>query len=175
MSSDIILASKDGRFSIQLAQELVEKMRDICLQSCHYETGGIVVGSYTHDHACAVITDVSDAPPDSKRGTTWFHRGTQGLQEWLNDLWVREGTYYLGEWHFHPNVRTVPSGDDIRTMKRIAQSVSCNCPEPILVIIELKSESHCALQAHVFAGEARPIELCSRRQAARQSDRSYRA
>lgn len=159
MSSDIILVSEDGRISIRLAQELVEKMRDICLQSYPYETGGILVGFYTHDHKCAMITDMSDAPPDSKRGRTWFHRGTQGLQEWLNDLWARDGRYYLGEWHFHPKMRTVPSGDDIRTMKRIAQSASYNCPKPILVIIETAFESGYALQAHVFAREARPIEL----------------
>ncbi len=164
MTSEIILASEDGRFSIQITQELVEKMRRICLQSHPYETGGIVVGSYTPDHMCAIITDVSDAPPDSKRARTWFHRGTQGLQEWLNDLWSRKGRYYLGEWHFHPKMRTVPSGDDIRTMKRIAQSASYNCPEPILVIIETESESSCALQAHVFAGEARPVKLSIRGQ-----------
>lgn len=92
------------------------------------------MGSYNDSLNCAVVSDASERPPDSKSGRTWLMRGTAGLQDWLNRLWNKsERRYYLGEWHFHPGGDSEPSRMDIKQMGKIARSSFYKCPEPILL------------------------------------------
>lgn len=94
-----------------------------------------MVGYYSRNLDCAVVIGISEAPPNSRAGATWFERGTRGLQNRLNRLWVVKGQYYLGEWHFHPYAWPSPSSFDIEQMERIANSTLYRCPEPVLLII----------------------------------------
>ena len=41
----------------------------------------------------------------------------------------------LGEWHFHPGARPVPSDTDLRQIREISESPDYSCPEALLVII----------------------------------------
>jgi integrative and conjugative element protein (TIGR02256 family) len=112
----------------------IRRILKYCVEAGPLETGGILVGNYTEDHSVALVSDASRAPGDSKSGTTWFHRGIAGLQAWLCKLWEEE-RYYLGEWHFHPGARPVPSDTDLRQIREIADSPKYNCPEPVLLIV----------------------------------------
>ena len=126
--------SADKRFGVRIAHVQTAKMVKNCRLAGQHETGGIVVGRYAPNHDFAIVTVASDAPGDSQAGRTWFSRGVQGLQNWLNDLW-KSDSYYLGEWHFHPFASAMPSKVDVIGMKSIASSKSCHCPEPILLIL----------------------------------------
>lgn len=125
----------DGRFGARVSEAVMAKVRAFCVKANGLETAGILVGTYNMNHDCAVVTDASDAPPDTRRGRTWVHRGVAGLQQWLHQLWNSERRYYLGEWHFHPDHDPTPSGDDFHQMKLIADAHSYQCPEPLLMIV----------------------------------------
>ena len=49
-------------------------------------------------------------------------------------MW-NQGQYYLGEWHYHPNASSLPSGIDNKQMIKLSRDKKLNCPEPILIII----------------------------------------
>ena len=131
---DITFRSEDNRFGLRVPNSIVQKILDCCRHAEVFETGGILGGYYNPEHDCAVVSAISTEPSDSRRGRSWFERGVNGLQRWLNGLWRRQ-QYYLGEWHFHPGGTSAPSNVDLSQMQRIASTKSYHCPEPVLLII----------------------------------------
>lgn len=127
--------SPDRKFTLIIPTPLLEEIRSFCEAADRHETGGILVGKYYDDQHKARLNYVSNAPPDSQRGATWFVRGLKGLQVWVDRLWKSGKGYYIGEWHFHPYSSPSPSTQDISVMKRIAGNKGLNCPEPILIIL----------------------------------------
>jgi integrative and conjugative element protein (TIGR02256 family) len=132
--TELIFRSSDNRYGLHLPPPIVNDLLSRCREAKMLETGGILVGRYNPNHDWAIVSMVSDAPADSRRGPTWFERGVTGLQRWLNGLW-RQREYYLGEWHFHPGGPPSPSSTDLSQMQEIADAESYHCPEPILLII----------------------------------------
>jgi len=128
--------TKDGRYGLRIPSKVLEKMMGLCGCAKDTETGGIMVGYYNRRHDCAIVTDCSGAPKDSLCEKRSFRRGVRGLQRWLMTLWNRScRRYYLGEWHFHPFARAVPSEMDVTQMRKNAEDKSYNCPEPIMVLV----------------------------------------
>ena len=130
-------ASDDGRFAVQVPDEVWSRLCGFCEEDFPRETGGILVGYYTPDHTTAVVTEALGAPPDSLKAPTRFERGTEGMNQALRRLWRRPAflrRYYLGEWHHHPRGTTSPSTTDDRQMASIARGLS-KCPEPVLLIV----------------------------------------
>lgn len=125
----------DYKFCLDLDSTIIEHLRAICITANTSETGGIIIGQYSASLDNAIVTSITPPPPDSKAGKTWFDRGVEGLPEILSHSWNNLGTYYLGEWHFHPFSAPTPSSQDKRQMKQIASNKKYNCPEPILLII----------------------------------------
>ena len=124
------------------------------------ETGGIIIGKYNEGLDVATITLISGPPPDSKAGRTWFMRGTKGLKKLMDKCFKNAGTFYLGEWHFHPFASPTPSGQDIRQMKEISADLKYNCPEPIMMILGGKPlEATNILKAFVFSRKAKYQKL----------------
>ena len=126
--------SADRRFGIRLNLSHIRRMTLECTRSYPNETGGILIGFYNSNYDCAEVTDIFFATRDSKKGKTWFLRGVHGLQNKLNELWIRQKGYYLGEWHFHPGGAPIPSQIDKNQMYCISCSPKVHCPEPILLI-----------------------------------------
>lgn len=132
----VVFRSAERQFAVSLSDGVIAEMARICLKSHESETGGILIGRYSDDHAVAIVEQVSGPPPDSQHCFATFFRGIRGLQELLNKLWAKpRKQYYLGEWHYHPLPISTPSGDDIAQMNRIATSNKYACPEPILIIV----------------------------------------
>jgi integrative and conjugative element protein (TIGR02256 family) len=157
----MLFQSQDQRFNISLNLTIVTQMKYYAVLAGQFETGGILIGSYNAELDTATITLVSGPPSDSKAGRTWFIRGTKGLKKLLHKAFENAGTYYLGEWHYHPFASPVPSGQDIRQMKQIAADVKYNCPEPIMIILGGNPYDQGALlNAFVFPrkGKVRQIE-----------------
>jgi proteasome lid subunit RPN8/RPN11 len=132
--SDRVFRSDDAKFGLKIRGNEFGKILEYCRGAERLETGGILVGNYSEGRDVAFVSRVSKAPRDSKSGATWFYRGIQGLQAWLHSLWSSDH-YYLGEWHFHPGGRPIPSDRDVLQIKEISESPKYCCPEPILLII----------------------------------------
>jgi len=131
----LCLHSSDGRFGIRLQDREVAHLLAQCEKTPNQETGGVLIGCYSRDLSMALVTEVTPAPVDSRFGPTWFDRGIQGLAWKLHQLWKRSGTFYLGEWHFHPGASPSPSVVDSSQMATIARSGRYACPEPLLLIV----------------------------------------
>ena len=162
--------SADGRFGLTVAPVVLGRILRACRRAGPVETGGVLVGRYTPTHDRAVVTAVSAMPGDSRRGRTWFARGVRGLQGWLDRAWRERGTYYLGEWHFHPLAPPAPSPTDIAQMVAFAEAEGYHCPEPVLLIIGGDPRANWQATAQVFPRECEPVELLREdRRAGRQS------
>lgn len=122
----------DG-ITISIDRSIIKKIETYCEKQPTYETGGIIIGYYSSDQSSAMICDVTGAPLDSKSGRNSFFRGVNGLNKYLKNLW-EEGKYYLGEWHYHPECTSTPSGIDNQQMINISTDKNFTCPEPILII-----------------------------------------
>ena len=151
--------SGDHRFGLRIPVEQWTKLLAVCEGAGAVETGGILVGFYAPEHDCAVVTDISGPPSNSKSGKTWFHRGIDNLQQWLHRLWLRQNRHYFGEWHYHPLANPNPSPTDKREMKRISRSVLYRCPEPVLLIIGDNASRDFNVKAFVFPRNSAHVEL----------------
>lgn len=126
--------SLNGAYGVKLPNQGLQHIYDLCKNSYPYETGGILIGSYSENLKWAEITTITGAPAESKRTRCSFIRSTQGIIAMLKSVWKKQ-QYYLGEWHYHPNASPKPSVLDIKTMLNLSKSEDLHCPEPILLII----------------------------------------
>ena len=125
----------DRRFGICMSAPSLSRILRACRAAKDNETGGILIGHYSVRYDCALITEVTGPPKDSRSGKNWFYRGVKGLRGRLAHLWSKQDEYYVGEWHFHPGAPATPSVTDQKQMESIATSEEYHCPEPILVIV----------------------------------------
>jgi hypothetical protein len=133
----------DHKISLVFEGDTEETILRMAKEGYPNKTGGILVGRYTADNSCACVTEILPPSPDSKIGPAEFHRGVEGVQEALHERWdAPERTYYLGEWHSHPNIygpqaelNIEPGALDIQTMVELADDPKTACPQPMLVIV----------------------------------------
>lgn len=125
--------SEDKRFIINIPPACIEQLLSN-IEGKDTETGGVVIGKYSEDLRTAFVEFISDEPPDSKSGFNWFIRGVKGLSQ-LFKRFKSQKSFYIGEWHFHPESSTNPSGTDKTQLSEIAFSNNYKCPEPIMIII----------------------------------------
>jgi integrative and conjugative element protein (TIGR02256 family) len=154
----LIYVSDNREYAVEIDSNLLNDIFIECKKSSDYETGGILIGNYSDDMRNAVIRSISKAPIDSRSGKASFKRGVKGLINLLDKKWNESGEYYLGEWHFHPNNSSQPSGTDIRQMKELCKNKRLKCPEPILLIIGGNSIVGWNISLHIFKNNA-VIEL----------------
>ena len=121
-------------YNINLSKEAYKKMLCYCNKAHPYETGGILIGNYSQSQTIANILQITPPPKNSKHAKCNFYRGSGGLKKLLDTVW-NQGLYYLGEWHYHPNASSLPSGIDNNQMIKLSRDQKLNCPEPILIII----------------------------------------
>jgi len=150
--------SRDDGFGVVIGEHEASQLFCYCQAAGDNETGGILIGHYNDQLDRALVTKVTGPPGDSRAGRAFFVRGTRGLQRLINRLWRSKSSYYLGEWHFHPQGDGTPSGVDRDQMERIAKSPAYLCPEPILLIVANQPGASWAIRAFVYP-DGRQIEL----------------
>ncbi len=150
MANEIEFWPEDRQFGLRMTEKQLKEILRLCKQACPLETGGILIGHYTDSNDCAVVTEITNAPPDSRSGNQWFVRGVRGLQKKLDRLWQRGNGFYLGEWHFHPFGSPSPSHTDGKQMQEISKTEKYHCPEPVLLILGGDPESNWTAQAYAF-------------------------
>jgi hypothetical protein len=122
----------------QLQGPLDVRRRVVVLGTCHQRPckNSVRHTKVWRDRDCRrAVLDRKVQITHTRAGTSWLIRGIKGLHSWLQRLWKEGGGYYLGEWHFHPFAAPTPSHQDVLQMKRIANTESYQCAEPILLII----------------------------------------
>lgn len=155
-TNNIMFHSEEASISIIIDKESINCMYQLCNESYPNETGGILVGQYL-DKVTAEIIIVLEPSNDSRSGKANFIRGTKGINKLLKEYW-KQGLYYLGEWHFHPNGISSPSKIDMETMKSIASNLIYNCPEPILTIVSGSYDNY-NQKCYLFSKDIYNLEL----------------
>ena len=140
--------SSDGR-SLELPRGCLDEMIEFFRRDWPDETGGILTGVYPDESSGRVIRG-GDPPPDSIQSPTMFVRGTEAVEEALQESKERFGLYYLGEWHTHPGGQPTLSPQDEREMQSIADDESYECPHPFLLTIGGTPDSEIMIQSYLF-------------------------
>lgn len=140
--------SRDGK-SLELPRRCLIEMIDYFESDAPDETGGILTGRYM-DETHGRIIRVSDPPPDSVQTPAAFLRGTEQVDEALQESQERHGLYYVGEWHTHPDEPPRLSGQDKREMQSIADNDEYECPTPFLIIIGGNRDTGFEIQPYLF-------------------------
>jgi len=161
MSAQERWATNNCEYMLEISLDALRFLEIECTKADGREIGGILIGYYSEDHSTAIITEASSPPKDSTFGYNWFRRGIAGLRSLLACRWQNAGrrTYYVGEWHYHPTVQVMPSGDDFRQMREISCSSNYQSKEPIMLIIGQKHKGTRQLRAFVFPHGSQPFEF----------------
>lgn len=123
----------DGVLRVTVQSRALSAIGLLCVRSDSLETGGVLIGRYANGNAVAVVEEVTPPPRDSLQSGATFVRGIRGLRARLQAAW-KAGSYYLGEWHYHPVPTPRPSHVDTKTLERIALNDEMHCTNPVLLI-----------------------------------------
>lgn len=130
-----------------------------CRKSLEYETGSILVGSYSNCGTTAEILEAFSPPQDTIGTKSALLRGAFGLSEKLNSRWANTGTHYVGEWHYHPLGDGTPSGRDNSQMIQFARDSDMQCQVPVLLIVFPLDRDVFELRVFVFTQEGTRYSL----------------
>lgn len=143
-----IVVRGDAGIAVRISARVDRLVRDEIARRPGSETGGVIVGRFSHIGNAFHVVDVLPAPPDSRFSPHEFILGTQGLRAQISRLARETGNSLrvLGTWHNHL-VASGPSGLDAKTAALLALSQDL----PVLLLIALPGD-YTALIAEVFGG-----------------------
>lgn len=103
-----------------------------------WEVGGWLLGYWVRDGSAVVITA---ATPPAFRGSALGIKidGRGGHSRRFNEAWDASGgrVTFLGDWHTHPRSAPVPSRQDERAVRQLAEDPKYGTPTPLMIIVRL--------------------------------------
>lgn len=128
-----------------LLQQLVNKSHE------HYpnEYGGLLIGKYSNDNKEICITN-SILPSIFSSSQISFERCTQNLTETIKNIYKQTKSYYVGEWHTHPNASVQYSPTDLSAMQSIVNTDEVAITNPILLILSTSNNALLDYQFYFF-------------------------
>jgi [CysO sulfur-carrier protein]-S-L-cysteine hydrolase len=131
----LILINKEIKLSISIDGTLLKELTDIGKSQYPDEFGGFLIGNYSDDLKQLNITDTI-LPTKYKATKYQFERETDGINETLKNYYEQTPkTYYVGEWHTHPDNISIPSTTDISAINNILNYKGTSIQNPVLLII----------------------------------------
>lgn len=79
------------------------------------ETGGILLGYDETELGEMMVMHAGDAGPGADRRPDFFQRDLAHAQRHADAAYEETCSYWIGEWHTHPNGHLAPSSTDLRT------------------------------------------------------------
>lgn len=129
-----VFLAPDRSIAVEIEPRALRTMLDICSRADGLETGGVLIGRYTVFGDRVIVSRVTGPPRDSQRYRFNFVRGTAGLTTRFERAW-RQGLYYVGEWHLHPEGSPHPSDTDSEQVLAFSRQRDYRCQHPVLVVI----------------------------------------
>ncbi len=131
----MILINKEIKLSISITDTLLSELTNIGKSHYPDEFGGFLIGYYSSDLKQLNIT-ATILPTIFKATKYKFERDTTGINETLINYYKQiPKTYYVGEWHTHPDNMPVPSTTDIKAINNILNHKGKSIQNPVLLII----------------------------------------
>lgn len=121
--------------SLEVNDELLNRIAETGKSHYPNEFGGFLVGYYSDNDICLHITDTI-LPKNFKASRCSFERITEGIEKKLNKYYEEiPKKFYIGEWHTHPDGSPIPSSTDISAINTIINNQNACLINPILLII----------------------------------------
>ena len=133
-----VLEMEIGAWKLIADSDLIAKLFGLREGDLPSETGGVLLGTWDLVHHIVYIVDTIPAPRDSRRRTTSFIRGCEGLLEQVLKATKATGgmLQYVGEWHSHPDgYGAHPSGYDRNVFAWIREKTQEDGYQPVMAII----------------------------------------
>ena len=135
------MINKEIKLSISIDETLLIELTEIGKKHYPNEFGGFLMGYYSDDLKQLNITDTI-LPTKFKASKYQFERDITGIIETLKNHYEQAPkTYYVGEWHTHPNNLPIPSTTDINAINEILKHKDKSIQNPILLIIGYTKQS----------------------------------
>lgn len=91
--NDLFFQNENHIYSVNLSREAYKQMLCYCSEATPHETGGILIGNYSHCQSMANILQITPPPKNSTHSKCNFRRSSSGLKEILDIAW-NQGQYY---------------------------------------------------------------------------------
>jgi hypothetical protein len=103
-----------GKWTLSISAAVIEKMKAQRKDRLPNETGGVLYGVFDTQRRRIYVVGMVPSPPDSGEWPDAYVRGTEGLEERLEEISTRTGGQlgYVGEWHSHPDDSSAEASDD---------------------------------------------------------------
>jgi integrative and conjugative element protein (TIGR02256 family) len=125
----------DTGSDVLLPETIFDQMKAECQRYYPRESGGVLIG-HIQDGSTAVI-DQMIMPRRFFSTRIFFSRPRFFINRQLKRIWEESKgqTFYLGDWHCHPNMSSRYSLTDYKAMVSIASNPDIKMKTPILIIV----------------------------------------
>lgn len=124
---------------LTISESLLHKMEILGKKYYPNEFGGFLIGKYSDNLQSLEICDFI-AVEDFISTPIEFIRQSHLTNDFFKKLYSEHKTYYVGEWHTHPNGPAFYSQTDFQAMIDIAKHKDVQIQNPILLILSITKE-----------------------------------
>ncbi|GGZ56505.1 Mov34/MPN/PAD-1 family protein [Mesonia mobilis] len=138
MSTEKIIKHYNN-YKLVISIDVLNKISNLARKKYPKEFGGFLLGNYSNDFN-ELFLEKAIEPKVYKSSSMSFERDIDGLDKYFKEVYNKQGIYYVGEWHTHPDGSIKYSSTDLKTMKNIVDCKSVKILNPILSIISLSEK-----------------------------------
>lgn len=120
-----------------IAQSVLSFLHHEADSTAPKETGGILLGYWSHDPVAPVVTHAVGPGPRAVHRRSSFIPDYDYHEAQVADVYLRSsGTLtYLGDWHTHPGHPGYLSVKDKEVLRRTALAKEARAPRPVMLIL----------------------------------------
>lgn len=133
-----VYSAVNSDWEIRFKNEILEHVKKQADQAGKRETGGVFLGQCNHKTKTIYVTDLLEAPSDSKGNSSIFLRGFKDLSNEIDLINKKTGGQigYIGEWHSHPEGPDFLSSTDMQRVEEHKMELeSLKTPLPVFLSI----------------------------------------
>lgn len=130
------LTNIHNNLKIVIKESLLKEIGEIAI--CHFpkEFGGFLIGRYSTDFKSVEVEEFI-LPKKYKGTSVSFQRSTENIEDLFQEEFIKNGRYYVGEWHTHPNGSTMYSKTDLNAMIETVECSTVSILNPLLLILSI--------------------------------------
>ncbi|MDO3423479.1 ThiF family adenylyltransferase [Chryseobacterium sp. APV1] len=133
-----VYSAVNSDWEIRFKNEILDYVKKQANKAGKSETGGVFLGQCNHKTKTIYVTDLLEAPSDSKGNSSIFLRGFKDLSNEIDLINKKTGGQigYIGEWHSHPEgPDCLSSTDKQRVGEHKIELESLRTPLPVFLSI----------------------------------------
>lgn len=133
-----VYSAVNSDWEIRFKNEILDHVKKQANKAGKSETGGVFLGQCNHKTKTIYVTDLLEAPSDSKGNSSIFLRGFKDLSNEIDLINKKTGGQigYIGEWHSHPEGPDCLSSTDMqRVGEHKIELESLRTPLPVFLSI----------------------------------------